>query len=302
MNPWSPLVVATLGWGLSTTVTRALLQNGVESFALVPVRLVLALATMAIFTIFSPRFRNPGRTAWKRGSVLGAISVMPPIVLMTLGLEDLPVAIGGLMIALIPISTIGAAHFLVEDERFDPRSLPGLLVSLVGTAVLVGIGGNELDGVDNLWRGVGLVVAGIVFAGIGGALSRRYAQEVTGDALVLPEFTVGALLAVALIPLFPAEGIGTWSGTDWWLMILVGILGTAAPHAAFLVGASVNPAWRLALTGYTVPVVAIILAVVFLGEKLTPAIIFGAVLIIGGVVMVERSSQHLPEPGMATSR
>ena len=222
--------------------------------------------------------------------------------LMTLALEDLPVSISGLLIALIPITTIAAAHFVVDGERFQARSLPGLLVSLLGTGILVGVGGATIAGVDNLWRGVALVTTGVILAGVGGALSRRFALEVTGDALVLPQFTVATVILFAFMPLFDNGGVASWSTADWVLVALVGAVGTTLPFASFLVGATVNPASRLALTGYTVPIVAVLLAVIFLGEQISSAIVVGAVLIIGGVALSERGTSHVPEPGVITSR
>ncbi len=296
------MVVATIGWGLSTALTRAILEDGVKALALVPVRMVFALITLVGVVAISPRFQNSGAPAWKRGATLGTVSVMGPIVLSTMAFEFIPVSIGGLLIALIPISTILAAHFIVDDERFNARSLPGLLISLVGSVVLVGIGGNEVEGVTDLWRGVGLMVAGVLLAGIGGALSRRFAREVKAESLVLPQFATGTVLALALLPLLPAQGLTDWTGGNWALAVAIGVFGTAIPHSAFLVGASVNSATRLALTGYAVPVVAIALAVVFIGEELTLSIVVGAVLIIGGVVLVESATPHQPEPGMATAR
>lgn len=225
-----------------------------------------------------------------------------PMLLMTLALEDLPVSIGGLLIALIPLATVGAAHFLVDGERFVPRSLPGLLLALAGSAVLVGFGGNTIEGVGNLWKGVFLTVAGVLSAGIGGALSRRFALEVPSDELVLPQFTVNW---VVLLGLAPFLGAGQTSGidtVDWLLIAGIGVIGTTLPFASFLIGAAVNPASRLALTGYSVPVLAVVLAVIFLGESLTLEIIGGAVMIIGGVILAEKYGKHVPEPGVATAR
>jgi drug/metabolite transporter (DMT)-like permease len=42
--------------------------------------------------------------------------------------------------------------------------------------------------------------------------------------------------------------------------------------------------------------------VIFLGERLTIPIVAGAVLIIAGVVLAERTADHVPEPGVATAR
>lgn len=221
---------------------------------------------------------------------------------MTLALEDLPVSLGGLLIALIPIATIGAAHFIVEGERFQPKSLPGLLVALAGSAVLVGIGGDSIAGVGNLWRGVALITSGVVIAGVGGAYSRKYALEVPSEDLVLPQFTVNTVVLLLLSPMVGQFDVTSINAASWWMLLGVGAIGTTLAFASFLIAAGVNPASRLALTGYSVPVVAVALAVVFLGEVLTPAILGGAVLIVGGVILAERATPHVPVAGVFDSR
>lgn len=302
MSPWTPLAVATLGWGASAVLSRAVILNGVDTFTLVPLRMVFAMLTLGIVIAVSGRFRTLSPAAWKRGGLLGVVGMALPMTLMTLALEDLPVSLGGLLIALIPLSTIAAAHFLVEDEGFQVRSLPGLLMALAGSALLVGVGGATVEGVGNLWRGVLFNTAGVVMAGIAGALTRRFAMEVPTDDLVLPQFSVNTLFVFALTPLLARTEIGSISGESWMLLAGVGAIGTTMAFTAFLAAAGMNPASRLAMTGYAVPVVAVALAVVFLGETLTLEIVAGAVLIIGGVVLAERSTKHVPAPGVATSR
>jgi drug/metabolite transporter (DMT)-like permease len=49
-------------------------------------------------------------------------------------------------------------------------------------------------------------------------------------------------------------------------------------------------------------VLSVILAVIFLGEHITLAIMAGALLILAGVILAERSTVHVPEPGVATAR
>jgi drug/metabolite transporter (DMT)-like permease len=302
MNPWTPLVAATVGWAASAVLSRAILLRGVNTWTLIPIRMVLALATLGVVISLTGRFVHTNGDAWRRGLVLGTVAMAFPMVLMTLATEDLPVTLGSLLIALVPLATIGAAHFLVEGERFRAKALPGLLIALIGSALLVGIGGGSVEGVGNLWRGVALILSGVLMAGIGGALSRRFALEVPSDQLVLPQFTVNTVVVVVLLPLFFDFDAGAVDGTSWLLLIALGVIGTTVAFTSFLIGAGVNPASRLALTGYAVPVVAVALAVTFLGEKLTPALVGGAILIIIGVVLAERSTKHVPEPGVATAR
>lgn len=302
MSSWTPLVTATLGWGVSAVLSRALILRGVDTFTIVPLRMVTALVTLLAVIAATGRFGSPSRKAWKRGLVLGTVAMAAPMTVMTLALEDLPVSLNGTLIALIPLATIAAAHFLTPGERFSPKSLPGFLLALAGSAVLVGLGGGSVSGVDNLWRGVGLMVLGVFLAGVGGALSRRFALEVPSESLVLPQFTVNTVVLLVVTPLLFEIDVGSVDATGWLLVLGIGTFGTTLAFASFLVAAGMNPASRLALTGYTVPVVAVVFAVIFLGEAITIPIVIGAALILAGVVLADRSTSHVPQPGVTTSR
>jgi drug/metabolite transporter (DMT)-like permease len=302
MNPWTPLAAATLGWAAGSVLTRAVLVRGVNTWTMIPIRMAFALVTLLGVIALTRRFWTLDPIAWRRGITLGAVAMAFPMVLMTLAFEDLPVSLGGLLIALVPLATIGAAHFLVDSERFPVRSLPGLILALAGSVLLVGLGGQSLEGVGNLWRGVGLMVAGVSMAGIGGALSRRYALEVPSNDLVLPQFSVNTVIVTLILPLFVDFDTAALDSANWWMIAGVGAVGTTLAFGSFLVAAGLNPAYRLAYVGYTIPVLSVVLAILFLGERLTVAVVIGAVLILTGVVLAERATSHVPEPSVATAR
>jgi drug/metabolite transporter (DMT)-like permease len=267
---------------------------------MIPLRMLFALVSLVAIIVSTKRFWTTDPKAWRYGLVLGTLAMGVPMILMTLAFEDLPVSLGGLLVALIPLSTIAAAHFLVDGERFEARTLPGMLLALAGSALLVGAGGSAA-GVDNLWRGVGLMVAGVLTAGIGGALSRRYALEVPSNDLVLPQFSVNTVLVAVALPLVVGFDTTTLDPTSWWMIAGVGVLGTTLAFGSFLVAAGINPTTRLALISYAIPVLSVVLAVLFLNETLTLAMLGGAALIIVGVILAERTSNHVPQPGVATA-
>ena len=301
MNPWTPLIAATFGWAAGSVLTRAVLVRGVSTWTLIPLRMLFALISLGGVIVLTKRFWTTDPAAWRRGLVLGSVAMAVPMVLMTLAFEDLPVNLGGLLVALIPLATIVAAHFLVPGERFRIKIVPGMLLALVGSALLVGAGGST-EGVDNLGRGVTLMVAGVLVAGIGGALSRRYALELPSNDLVLPQFTVSMVLVAVILPVFFDFDTSAVDPASWWMIAAVGALGTTLSFGSFLVAAGINPASRLALVSYAIPVLSVVLAVLFLGESLTMAIVLGAILILAGVVLAERASKHVPEPGVAIAQ
>ncbi len=296
MNPWTPLIAATVGWAVSVVVNKVILARGVDTVTLVPIRTAIGLVTLLLIALATRRFWTRSQRAWARGAILGVAAMALPNMVMTRALEDLPVSLGGLLIALIPITTVIAAHFILEDEKFQKRSLPGLLIALAGTGLLVGVGGETVEGVGNLWRGVTFSLTGVTLAGIGRALTRRYALDVPSEELVLPQFLACTVVLFVFVPIFFDFRPSTVDGGSLGWLVVLGVAGTALPFATFIIAAAINPAWRLGLTGYTVPVLAVALAVIFLGETLTPAIISGAVLIVGGVILAERAGKPIPVP------
>jgi drug/metabolite transporter (DMT)-like permease len=273
-------------------LARAILLRGVESTTLVPLRMTIALIALLVISAVWGRFRTGSRRAWARGAILGVVAMAIPNMVMTHALNFLPVSLGGLLIALIPLTTAIAAHFVVDGERFQPTAIPGMLIALVGCAVLVGFGAESLEGVSNVWHGVAFSLTGVVFAGLGGGLTRRFAMEIPADQLVIPQMLTGTVALLLVVPLAFGFNLGTIDTTSAWLILLMGLVGTTLPFTAFIVAASVNPAWRLGLTSYAVPVVAVAMAILFLGERPTLTIAAGAVLIVTGVVMANKASSR----------
>jgi drug/metabolite transporter (DMT)-like permease len=297
MNPWTPLLLATFGWGASNVLSKAVLNSGLDTFRFLPIRYVVGLVTLIVFLASTGRLHRPEWRVWKLGAVLGLLNMAIPTLLMTKGLEFIPATMGSLLISLIPIATVTAAHFVVPGERFRPHILPGFLISLLGVALLVSGGVEVVSSLATLLTGVGLTFAGVTLAGVGGAISRRFTIEVSPARLVLPQFAFGLL---ALLVGLAVVGGGRPSPIDtnlWWLLAASGVIGTALPFAAFLFAAEINPASRLAITGYTVPVIGTIGALIFLGEAFTGVMVVGALLILAGVYLSERIARYVPAPG-----
>ena len=297
MNPWTPLLLATVGWGASNVLSKAVLNSGLDTFRFLPIRYLIGLVSLVVFLAATGRLHRPERRTWKLGAVLGILNMSIPTLLMTKGLEYIPATMGSLLISLIPIATVTAAHFVVPGERFRPHILPGFLISLTGVALLVGGGVEVVSSLSALLTGVGLTFAGVAVAGVGGAVSRRYTVEISPARLVLPQFAFGLL---ALLIGLAVIGGGRSSPIDanlWWLLAASGVVGTALPFASFLFAAEINPASRLAITGYTVPVIGTIGALIFLGEAFTGIMVLGALLIIAGVYLSERIARYVPAPG-----
>jgi drug/metabolite transporter (DMT)-like permease len=301
MNPWLPLILAVVGWGASNVLGKAVLNSGLDTFTYLPIRYTIAIIAVGIFLVGTRRWQQPGASAWGKGAILGLVNMSLPTMFMTRGFEYIPASVGSLLIALIPIATVAAAHFVVPGERFQMRTLPGLLVSLLGVGLLIDGGQAVVPSRSDLILGVVLVTVGVMIGGLGGAVSRRFARVTPATQLIIPQFTTGL---VALLLGFAVFGETTSTPIDpnvWRLILASGIIGTAVPFAAFLFAAELNPASRLGATGYIVPIIATVGAVVFLGETFTATMLAAAVLILFGVFWSEKAARYVPAPGARTT-
>ncbi|HEY5889850.1 MAG TPA: EamA family transporter, partial [Acidimicrobiia bacterium] len=154
---------------------------------------------------------------------------------------------------------------------------------------------------SELILGAGLVTVGVVVAGLGGALSRRFARETPATQLVFPQFVVGLVALLIGFVIFGESTVTPIDSSVWWLIIASGIIGTAVPFAAFLFAAELNPASRLGATGYIVPIIATLGAIVFLDEVFTAAMLVAAALILIGVFWSEKAARYVPSPGARTT-
>lgn len=296
MNPWTPLLLATVGWGASNVISKAVLNTGLDTFRFLPIRYTIALLTMVAFLATTGRLDRPESKVWKAGAILGILNMAVPTILMTKGLEYIPATMGSLLIALIPIATVVAAHWAVPGEKFRVRIIPGFLISLCGVGLLVGGGFDVVTSPGTLLLGVGLTFAGVTLAGVGGALSRRFCVQISPARLVLPQVVFGLLALLIGLAVVGGGRESTIDGNLWWLLLASGVIGTALPFAAFLFAAEVNPASRLAFAGYTVPILGTVGALMFLGESFTGLMVVGAVLILAGVALSERMANYVPTP------
>jgi drug/metabolite transporter (DMT)-like permease len=91
----------------------------------------------------------------------------------------------------------------------------------------------------------------------------------------------------------PEEAIG------WVALIWLGALGTGVAYLLFFRIIERWGATRTTLVTYVIPVVAIVLGFVFLGERLRPLELVGAALIIAGVILVNAKVGQKPLFGRA---
>jgi drug/metabolite transporter (DMT)-like permease len=246
--------------------------------------LVAAVGMVAILASFGRLGRDHD---WRRGGAIGLLNMALPPIFFTIALVTLDASLAGLLIALIPGASMVAAHFIVPAERFRAWRIPGLVVAFAGIAIL--LGGVDRIEPGALWAAVAWSMLGVVAAGSGGALSRRFAIHTPARRMVIPQFTAAALALVVVS--FPTGAYTALVGLPldvWGWAVATGLFGTITPFYSFLQVVERAETARAALIGYLVPVASAVAAVIFLDDPVTTSLVVGGIVIMFGVVLADR--------------
>jgi drug/metabolite transporter (DMT)-like permease len=284
-SPWPWILLATAGWASGNVTSKLALDGGMNPVSLTLVRFWVAAGGMILILASFGRLER--HSDWRRGSALGVLNMALPPIFFTIALVTLDASLAGLLIALIPAASIVAAHFIVPGERFKAWRLPGLAVAFTGIGILLG-GVDRIDP-TSLWGAVGWSMLGVVTAGSGGALSRRFAIHTPARRMVVPQFVAAALtLVVVGVPSGAWSALEGLPGDVWGWAIVTGLFGTITPFYSFLQVVERAETARASLIGYMVPVASAIGAVIFLGDPVTTSLVVGGGVIVAGVVLADR--------------
>lgn len=287
-NPYLLLTLTSLFWSGNMVMGRGI-RADVPPVALAFWRWTLALLLILPFALPHLRAQWPRlKAAWPVVVTLGLLGVGGYNTFAYFALQHTTATSATLLNSFIPIATIAFA-FLFFGRRLRRAEAIGVLVSLCGVAVIVSRG--EVDTLlalrlnrGDLWMLLAVTVWGLYTVG----LQRR--PEGVAPMLLLAAFTTVGLAALA--PAYAWE-IASGRSIHPTPMALVGILYTAIfpgflGYVFYNAGvAAVGPA-RGALFIHLMPVFAIVLAALFLGERPYAYHFAGIVLVLGGIFLTNR--------------
>jgi drug/metabolite transporter (DMT)-like permease len=301
---WLVFGALSMAWGSSFLFIKIGVEEGLPPLSLVSFRLWIGALFLTIaLRVIGGRFPR-GRTALRRLAFLSLINVVIPFTLITWGEIWISSALAGILNGLVPLFVIVLAAFVLRDEPITTNRLAGLIIGFVGAVVLLspnlGAGPAGVDASMSLFGELAIVVASISYACAGVYIRHSIAGQPLvavpdADARPLTPVEIGLAQCVisatgTTVLAFVFERSGTIltlppSLDAWFAVAWLGIIGSGIAYLLFFRLISAWDATRTSLVTYVMPIVAIALGVILLGERLDLAEILGAALVIGGLVL-----------------
>ncbi len=283
------LALVALIWGGTFIAGR------VASLALAPATAGLwryVIATVALFIAAFALERGLPRLSarqWLGVTLLGAVGVAAYNLFFMYGLELTPAGRASLIVALNPAMTLVGAVWLM-GERLTSSKVAGILVALVGVSIVIGQGDPRSLFAGAAGRGELLMFGCALSWAVFTLLGKRLMGGMTPLAMTTYASLTGTVLLFAAVLAIGAPVVPHPSPKVWIALAYLGVFGTAIAFVWFSDGIRVLGAPRAAVFINLVPVFAVTLGVLLLGETIDLAVIVGGVLVVAGVLLLNRTA------------
>ncbi len=294
MSPrgWALFGAMSLIWGIPYLFIKLAVDGGMPPALVAWGRVAIAAVVLLPIAWRLGALRGM-RARWRAAAAFGLAEIVVPFPLIAAGEQHVSSSLAAILIATVPLMVALLAFRIDADERVTGSRLAGLLVGLVGVAVLLGIdvaGSNELIGA------LMILVAALGYA-IGPFIVKRWLSDVhsLGPLTVALWVSTVVLAPLALVSAPDAAPTAIAIGS----VVVLGLVCSAAAFVVFFALIVEAGPGRATVIAYVNPVIALLLGVALIGESVGPATLAGLVLILAGSWLATRRPRLTgrPTPG-----
>jgi drug/metabolite transporter (DMT)-like permease len=282
---WVMLLVLAVLWGGSFFFNGVAVRE-LPSFTLVWLRVAVAAAALLLaLRLLGQRMPSSGRV-WAAFFGMGLLNNVLPFVLIAWGQHHIASGLASILNATTPLFTVLLAHLLTPDERLTPLKASGVSVGFAGAVVMTGPDALGLD--TGVFAQLACLAGALSYA-CAGIFGRRFKR-----IGVAPIVTAAGQMSASSVLLLPVMllvdrpwTLATPHAATWGAVLGVGLLSTAIAYVLYFQILATAGATNLLLVTFLIPVNAVLLGTLVLGEELLPRHLAGMALIGTGLACID---------------
>ena len=283
---WATLIGLSVLWGGSFFFIDVAVES-VRPFTLVLLRVALAAAALLLYLCWRGEKVALGQSALVAFLVMGLLNNVIPFSLFAWGQTRIGGGLASILNATTPIWGVVVAHLFTSDEKITPAKMAGVLVGFGGVAVMIGA---ELLGEigASLFAQLACVAAALCYA-LAGVYGRRFRRlGISPSEVSAGQLAASALILIPVVLLFEPPWQSVAPAPEAWASIFaLALFSTTFAYVLYFRLIASSGATNALLVTFLVPVTAILLGVLILGEVLAPRHFAGMAMIAAGLALID---------------
>jgi drug/metabolite transporter (DMT)-like permease len=278
---WALLGVLSVLWG-GSFFFNGLALKGFPPLTLVLLRVTLAaLILLPLSRINGIRF-PAGISGWAPFVAIALFNNVLPFSLIVVGQTFITSGLASILNATTPLFTV-IVMAASGEEKLSPQRVAGVTIGLIGVIILRGGFGLDLA---SQGTGIALCLAAALSYGVAALLARRHLSQ----SPPLATATFQLMASSAMMAVIAGAVDRPWRlllpGPSTWLAVIgLALLSTALAYIVFFQILRRSGATNVMLVTLLIPLTAILLGALVLGENISAREILGA-LVIGSALLV----------------
>lgn len=283
------LVLVAVMWGANFSIIKVAMVD-VPPLWFAAFRFVIALVVMFSLARMLGHSLYIERKGWWQVAGLGLLGNSTYQLLFVVGAERTTAANAALILATVPVF-VGLIGRLIGSERIALWGWIGIGLSLAGIFEI--ITGSDRDaalefGGATLVGDLLILLATLAWSTYS-VLARPVVRRYPTMAVTVFSIAVGTVpLVLAALPTIDIDRLARISARGWIATCVSAIVGIAIPYFIWNYGISRLGSARTSLYAYITPLVALIVAALWLGERVTPQQVAGGALVLAGMLLARR--------------
>jgi drug/metabolite transporter (DMT)-like permease len=275
---WGMLLALSALWGGSFFFTDVALR-ALPPFTLVLLRVAgAALILNAVIPVLGLRLPTDARS-WIAFFGMGFLNNAVPFCLIAWGQTHIVSGLAAILNATTPLWTVIVTHFLTTEEKMTANRLAGVVIGLIGVTIMIG---------PTVFEGLGATILAqisVLGAAISYAFAALFGRRFRRMGVVPMVTATGQVTASTLLLLPVALFVDhPWSlampGLPVWAAVFgIAALSTALAYVLYFRILATAGTTNLMLVTFLIPVSAILLGALVLGEQLDTKQFIGMMLI-----------------------
>jgi len=282
-------IAAAVLWGVGGTVAKHLFANGVTALVLTQMRQTLSFLLLVGFLFIA--YRDLARISMRDVPYLAVMGIgglaMVQISYYS-SIAKIQVAAAILLQYMAPIFILIYSALFMK-ERVTRGKLVSLVLAVAGCSLVAGI--YRIDLLKLNLSGVAWGLMSAFFFSFYTLYGQAGLKKYNAMTLFGYSCGFGAILWWILNPPWAFFAV-SYSSVTWLAFVYIAVFGTILPFVLYFKGLERMEASRVSITSTLEPVVAGVVAYVFIGETMGFLQIFGGALVLVAIVLLQQSHKR----------